>query len=136
MQARGDISFLVTTVTLAACVRTRREVSAGPTFVLEGPYWMALCEKEIPMNRRVNTVACALLVSALVVPASQADTQRAPVTRHQLVAHARTSAFAGLGHEGGALRKVEASTSAFANLGVEGSALVAKWEAAAIRPWA
>jgi hypothetical protein len=88
------------------------------------------------MNHRVNTVACALLVSALVVPASQASEQRAPVKRHQLVAHARSNAFAGLGHEGSALRKVESGTSAFAGLGVEGSALAAKWEAAKIRPWA
>jgi hypothetical protein len=92
------------------------------------------------MNHRVNTVACALLVSALVVPASQASEQRAPVKRHQLVAHARSNAFASLGHEGSALRKVEsgtsAGTSAFAGLGVEGSALAAKWEAAKIRPWA
>jgi hypothetical protein len=88
------------------------------------------------MNRRVNTVACALLVSALVVPASQAGNQRAPVKRHQLVAHARSNAFASLGHEGSALRKVESGTSAFAGLGVEGSALAAKWEAAKIRPWA
>ena len=88
------------------------------------------------MNRRVNTIACALLVSALVVPASQARSQRAPVKHHQLVAHTRTSAFAGLGHEGSALRKVEVTTNAFANLGVEGSALVAQWDAATIRPWA
>jgi hypothetical protein len=88
------------------------------------------------MNHRVNTVACALLVSALVVPASQAGEQRAPVKHHQLVAHARSNAFASLGHEGSALRKVESGTSAFAGLGVEGSALAAKWEAAKIRPWA
>lgn len=88
------------------------------------------------MNRRVNTVACALLVSALVVPASQAGGRRAPVERHKLVAHARSTAFAGLGHEGSAMRKVEFGTSAFAGLGVEGSALAAKWEAAKIRPWA
>jgi hypothetical protein len=88
------------------------------------------------MNHRVNTVACALLVSALVVPASQASQERAPVKRHQLVAHARSNAFAGLGHEGSALRKVESGTSAFTGLGVEGSALAAKWEAAKIRPWA
>jgi hypothetical protein len=88
------------------------------------------------MNHRVNTVACALLVSALVVPASQASEQRAPVKRHQLVAHARSNAFASLGHEGSALRKAESGTSAFAGLGVEGSALAAKWEAAKIRPWA
>ena len=88
------------------------------------------------MNRRVNTVACALLVGALVVPAAQARDQRAPVKRHQVVAHAQSTAFAGLGHEGSALRKVESGTNAFAGLGVEGSALAAKWEAAKIRPWA
>ena len=77
------------------------------------------------MNRRVNTVACALVVGALVVPASQAADQRAPVKRHQLVAHVRSSAFAGLGHEGSALLKAESGTSAFANLGIEGSALAA-----------
>jgi hypothetical protein len=88
------------------------------------------------MNRRVNTIACALLASALVVPASHAGDQRSPAKRHQFVAHARSTAFAGLGHEGSALRKVESGTSAFAGLGVEGSALAAKWEAAKIRPWA
>ena len=88
------------------------------------------------MNHRVNTIACALLLSALVVPASQAGEQRTPGKRHQIVAHARSSAFAGLGHEGSALRKVESGTNAFAGLGVEGSALAAKWEAAKTRPWA
>ena len=88
------------------------------------------------MNNRVNTIACALLVSAIVVPASQAGDQRSPAKRHKLVAHARSNAFAGLGHEGGALRKVESGTNAFAGLGVEGSALAAKWEAAKTRPWA
>ena len=78
------------------------------------------------MNRRVNTIACALLASALVVPASQAGDQRSPAKRQQFVAHARSTAFAGLGHEGSALRKVESGTSAFAGLGVEGSALAAK----------
>ena len=88
------------------------------------------------MNRRVNTIACALLVSALVVPASQASSQRAPVKHHHLVKHTRTSAFAGLGHEGSALTKAEPGTSVFANLGVEGSGLAAAWEAASLRPWA
>ena len=88
------------------------------------------------MNRCANAIACALLVSALVVPASQAGDQRSPAKHHKLVAHARSSVFAGLGHEGGALRKVESSTSAFAGLGVEGGALAAKWEAAKVRPWA
>jgi len=88
------------------------------------------------MNRRVTTVACALLVSALVAPASQAGDQRSPAKRHKLVAHARSNAFAGLGHEGSALRKVETGTNAFAGLGVEGGALTAQWEAATIRPWA
>ena len=88
------------------------------------------------MNRRLSTIACALVVGTLVVPASQAAGQRAPVKRHPLVAHARSSAFAGLGHEGSALLKTEPATNAFANLGVEGSALTAAWEAATIRPWA
>jgi hypothetical protein len=88
------------------------------------------------MNHRVNTIACALLLSALVVPASQAGDQRSPGKRHQIVAHARSNAFAGLGHEGSALRKVESSTNAFAGLGIEGSGLAANWEAAKIRPWA
>lgn len=88
------------------------------------------------MNRRVSTVACALVVGALVVPASQAAHQRAPVKHHKLVAHARSSAFAGLGHEGSALLNAGSGTNAFANVGIEGSALTAKWEAATIRPWA
>ena len=77
------------------------------------------------MNNRVNTIACALLLSALVVPASQAGDQRSPVKRHQIVAHARSNAFAGLGHEGSALHKVvaHARSNAFAGLGHEGSAL-------------
>ena len=61
------------------------------------------------MNNRVKTIACALLLSALVVPASQAGDQRSPGKRHQIVAHARSSAFAGLGHEGSALRTVESA---------------------------
>jgi hypothetical protein len=74
------------------------------------------------MNNRVNTIACALLLSALVVPASQAGDQRSPVKRHQIVAHARSNAFAGLGHEGSALHKVDSGTNAFAGLRHEGSA--------------
>jgi hypothetical protein len=88
------------------------------------------------MNHRVNTIACALLLSALVVPASQAADQRSPGKRHQIVAHARSNAFAGLGHEGSGLRKLESGTNAFAGLGVEGNGLAAEWEAATIRPWA
>ena len=88
------------------------------------------------MNNRVKTIACALLLSALVVPASQAGDQRSPGKRHQIVAHARSSAFAGLGHEGSALRGVESATNAFAGLGTEGSGLAASWEAAKLRPWA
>jgi hypothetical protein len=88
------------------------------------------------MNHRVNTIACALLLSALVVPTSQAGDQRSPGKRHQIVAHARSNAFGGLGREGSALRKVESASNAFAGLGVEGSGLAANWEAAKIRPWA
>ncbi|MDX6629117.1 MAG: hypothetical protein QOH00_1363 [Gaiellales bacterium] len=75
------------------------------------------------MNYRVNAIACALLLSALVVPASQAGDQRAPVKRHQIVAHARSNVFAGLGHEGSGLREVASGTNAFAGLGHEGSGL-------------
>ena len=88
------------------------------------------------MNRHVNTVACALLVSALVVPASQADSQRAPVKRHQFVHQTCMSADVGLDHKGSTLRKDAPTANAFAGLGVEGSALVTKWETATIRPWA
>jgi hypothetical protein len=88
------------------------------------------------MNRRAATIACALVVGTLAVPASQAAGQRAPVKRHALVAHVQSSAFAGLGHEGSALTKAEPGTSVFANLGVEGSGLAAAWEAASLRPWA
>jgi hypothetical protein len=88
------------------------------------------------MNHRVNTIACALLLSAVIVPASQAADQRSPGKRHQIVAHARSNAFGGLGHEGSALRMPASDTNAFAGLGVEGSALATKWEAAKIRPWA
>jgi hypothetical protein len=88
------------------------------------------------MNHRVNTVACALLLSALMVPASQAGDQRSPGKRHQIVAHARSNSFAGLGHEGSALHNVESAANAFTGLGHEGSGLAAKWEAAKIRPWA
>ena len=42
------------------------------------------------MNHRVNTIACALLLSALVVPASQAGDQRTPGKRHQIVAQAQS----------------------------------------------
>ena len=88
------------------------------------------------MNHRVNTIACALLLSGLVVPASQAGDQRAPVKRHQIVAHAQANAFGGLGREGSAFHKVESGTNTFAGLGVEGSGLAAQWEAAKVRPWA
>jgi hypothetical protein len=88
------------------------------------------------MNHRVNTIACALLLSALVVPASQAGEQRTPGKRHNVVAHAQSNAFGGLGREGSAFRKVESGANAFAGLGVEGSGLAAQWEAAKVRPWA
>ena len=88
------------------------------------------------MNHRVNTIACALLLSALVVPASQAREQRTPGKHHHIVAHAQSNAFGGLGHEGSAFHKVESGRNIFAGLGVEGSGLAAQWEAAKVRPWA
>jgi hypothetical protein len=88
------------------------------------------------MSHRVNAIACALLVSALLVPASQAGGQRHPVKRQVVVGHARSNAFAGLGHEGSALRKFESGTNVFAGLGVEGSGLAGAWEGAKVRPWA
>jgi hypothetical protein len=88
------------------------------------------------MNHRFNTLACALLLGALVVPASQAGEQRTPGKRHHIVAQAQSNAFGGLGREGSAFRKVESGTNIFAGLGVEGSGLVAPWEAAKVRPWA
>ena len=88
------------------------------------------------MNHRVNTIACALLLSALVVPASQAGEQRTPGKRHHIVAHAQSNAFGGLGREGSAFRKIESGTNPFAGLGVEGSGLAAQWDGAKVRPWA
>ena len=88
------------------------------------------------MNHRVNTIACALLLGVLVVPASQAGEQRTPGKRHHIVAQAKSNAFGGLGREGSAFRKVESGTNIFASLGVEGSGLAAQWEAARVRPWA
>ena len=77
------------------------------------------------MNQRVNTIACALLLSALVVPALPGRRPAlARVKRHQIVAHARSNAFAGLGHEGSVFFSARSSpsTNAFAGLGHEGSA--------------
>jgi hypothetical protein len=88
------------------------------------------------MNHRVNAIACALLLSALVVPAAQAGAQRTPGKRHHIVARAQSNAFGGLGREGSAFRKIDAGTNVFAGLGVEGSGLAAQWEAAKARPWA
>lgn len=91
------------------------------------------------MHHRVNTIACALLLSALVVPASQAGGQRHPGKRHHIVAVAQSSAFNGLGHEGSGLMDAKFTTNVFDGLGHEGSGLTANWEAAKAaypRPWA
>ena len=92
------------------------------------------------MNHRVTIIACALLITALAAPASEAGDRRTPAARHHATAQVRSNAFAGLGHEGSGLRKSKSKTQSevntFANLGHEGSGLVAQWEAAKIRPWA
>ena len=91
------------------------------------------------MKKRINTIACALLLAALAAPVSQA---RAPIARDKVVTQAQSNAFAGLGHEGSGLRKHVAkkknlvSVNVLAGLGHEGSALFAQWEAAKLRPWA
>jgi hypothetical protein len=91
------------------------------------------------MKKRINTIACALLLAALAAPASHA---RAPIGRDKVVTHAQSNAFAGLGHEGSGVRKHVAkkknlaSGNIFAGLGHEGSALVAQWDALKLRPWA
>jgi hypothetical protein len=91
------------------------------------------------MKKRINTIACALLVAALTAPASHA---RAPIAGDDVVTHVRSSAFAGLGHEGSGVRKHVAKKknlgdlNVLAGLGHEGSALVAQLEALKLRPWA
>jgi hypothetical protein len=88
------------------------------------------------MNNRVNFIACALVAGALAVPVSHAGDRKAPADR---IGAAPANAFVGLGHEGSALRKVrkaEPQINVLQSLGHEGSGLVAKWEAANIRPWA
>jgi hypothetical protein len=109
------------------------------------------------MNHRVNTIACALLISAFGASAAQASDQRSPVAGQGA---AQTQVFAGLGHEGSGLhnqgahtknvlaglgregsglhgkRKSASATNVFANLGIEGSGLIARWEALRHRPWA
>jgi hypothetical protein len=88
------------------------------------------------MSHRVNTIACALLVGALGVPAAQAcDTPAA--TPSAAVVRAHSNPFTGLGHEGSGLHLVvKRSVNPFTGLGHEGSGLQASWEAARIRPWA
>lgn len=76
------------------------------------------------MTHRVNIIACVLLLSPLAAPASHAGDQRSPVGHHQVTSQARSSAFAGLGHEGGGLRGSPLRLDAFAGLGHEGGGLM------------
>ena len=56
------------------------------------------------MNGRLTPVACALLLSSLIVPAANAGQQRTPAFRTSASSLTRSGAFTGLGHEGSGLR--------------------------------
>jgi hypothetical protein len=43
------------------------------------------------MNRRIHTIACALLLSALAVPAADAGQLRTPAIRHSTVSLAQAN---------------------------------------------
>jgi hypothetical protein len=91
------------------------------------------------VKKRLNILACALVIGAFAAPAAQAAGQRPPVSRHHAVAAKQhRNAFTNLGHEGSGLQKSAPSTNAFTNLGNEGSGLTDVWvpTAAALRPWA
>ena len=60
------------------------------------------------MNARLTPIACALLLSSLVVPAANAGQQRTPVFRSNATSLTRSGAFTGLGHEGSGLRASKA----------------------------
>jgi hypothetical protein len=89
------------------------------------------------VKQRLNILATALVIGALVAPTAQAAGQRPPVARHQAIAVKNANAFGNLGREGSGRHKSAAATNAFGNLGHEGGALEAAWQAAFVpRPWA
>ena len=81
------------------------------------------------MKQRLNILACALVIGALVAPSAQGAGQRPPVARHDAAGVKHANAFGNLGREGSGRHKVAApATNAFANLGHEGGALEAAWQ--------
>jgi hypothetical protein len=89
------------------------------------------------VKQRLNILASALVIGALVAPGAQAAGQRPPVARHHAIAVKNANAFGNLGREGSGRHKSAVATNAFGNLGHEGGALEAAWQAAFVpRPWA
>jgi hypothetical protein len=87
-------------------------------------------------KRRTNTIVCALLVGAAIVPVAHAGDRRSPVAGRDRAALQHKGAFANLGHEGSGRHASQISVNSFANLGHEGSGLEATFDAAKLRPWA
>jgi hypothetical protein len=90
------------------------------------------------VKQRLNILACALVIAALVAPTAQGAGRRHPVARHHATAVKQANAFGNLGREGSGRHQSAPATNAFANLGHEGGALEAAWQtpATALRPWA
>ena len=79
------------------------------------------------MKKRVNTVACALVLAAFAAPAAQAAATRSPGSGSQAAPAQRFDAFSNLGREGSGLvghKGLAQRFDAFNNLGREGSGLV------------
>jgi hypothetical protein len=84
------------------------------------------------MKKRVNIVACALVLGAFAAPAAQAAPTRSPGSGSHAAPAQRFNAFSNLGREGSGLvgdksraqRHAALEFNAFANLGREGSGLV------------
>jgi hypothetical protein len=92
------------------------------------------------MNRQLKSIAGALAVAALVVPAAHASAPPCGFTGlgHEgsgLTVTYPPNPFIGMGHEGSGL-KVKYPKNPFTGMGHEGSGLQSAWEAARIRPWA
>jgi hypothetical protein len=92
------------------------------------------------MNRQLKSIAGALVVAALVVPAANAKDHPTAFTGlgHEgsgLKVVFAPNPFTGLGHEGSGL-PVKHPPNPTTGLGQESSALVAKCESILSRPWA
>lgn len=96
------------------------------------------------MNKRVNIVACALVLGAFAAPAAEAAATRSPGSGSHAAPAQRFSAFTNLGREGSGLvghkshaqRKAAPALNVFANLGREGSGLPVVPLVVIARPWA